>query len=104
MPAILPDGPNIAKALVRHGVLCKHEEGGGGKYVFPIPKNESKASMTEHLVHFNKQQSKQPVGFHLPLVEDLAFLIQTNTMRLPNMALARSTARILMILFFQCFE
>ena len=56
-------------------------------YLFPIPKNEMKASMIVHLVHLNKCHRFEPARFSLPSVEDLAFVIQAHSMGLPNLSL-----------------
>ena len=49
-------------------------------YLFPVPKNSTKASMIVHMVKFNKAHSFKPTGFSLPTVEDLAFLIRVHSM------------------------
>ena len=78
----------MARALVRHGVVkaCERRGGGGGDgYLFPMPKNASKASMLVHLVHFNKQQHTcRPHSFCLAFVEDLAILVQIHSMLPPQ--------------------
>ena len=82
------EGLTMARALVRDGVLSLWE--GGGKpngYLFPVPKNSSKASMIVHLVRFNKEHAFKPTSFNLPIVEDLAFLIQVHNMLLPELSL-----------------
>ena len=44
----------MARPLVRDGVLSPWEGGGGANgYLFPVPKNSTKASMILHLVKFN---------------------------------------------------
>jgi hypothetical protein len=84
MPAISREGLMMARALVRDGVLrpCDVTAEGGGTpngYLFPVPKNETKASMIVHLVGFNKKHSR-PHSFCLPSVEDLSFLIQIHNL------------------------
>ena len=62
-------------------------KGGPNGYLFPIPKNEMKASMIMQLVRLNKQHCFMPPRFSLPSVEDLAFLIQAHTMGLSQLSL-----------------
>ena len=84
MPNISLEGIIMARAFVRDGVLklC------GGRctnpYLFPVPKNATKASMIVHLVCFNKQHQSKPHSFGLPSVEDLAFLVQGHSMPPPQ--------------------
>ena len=81
--------------LVRDGVLSRRE-GGGGKpngYMFPVPKNSTKASMIVHLVKSNKDHKHKPASFSLPSVEDLVFFIKlhsTGLPQLPQMALGNN--------------
>ena len=75
--SISPEGLVTARALVRDGVLtrCPSNLPPNG-WLFPVPKNSEKASMIVHLVQFNKQHANRPPSFTLPVVEDLAFLIE----------------------------
>ena len=74
---ISSEGLVMARALVRDGVLapCQAALPPNG-WLFPVPKNSEKASMIVHLVEFNRQHSSKPPSFSLPVVEDLASLIQ----------------------------
>ena len=77
----------MARALVRDGVLKTCEVGGGNGYLFPVPKNASKASMIVHVVRFDKQHTCRPHNFCLPSVEDLAFLVQIYSMLPPKLSI-----------------
>ena len=61
---ISEEGLVMARALVQDGILspCK----GSGKpngYLFPVPKNSTKASMIVHLVKFNKEHTHKTGQF-----------------------------------------
>ena len=88
---ISPEGLVMARALVRDGVLtrCPSNLPPNG-WLFPVPKNSEKASMIVHLVQFNKQHANRPPSFTLPVVEDLAFLIELHYLRAGQGCLAFS--------------
>ena len=79
--SISSEGLVMARALVRDGVLAPcHTDLPPNGWLFPVPKNSEKASMIVHLVEFNRQHSSKPPSFSLPVVEDLASLIQLHFM------------------------
>ena len=88
---ISPEGLVMARALVRDGVLtrCPSNLPPNG-WLLPVPKNSEKASMIVHLVQFNKQHANRPPSFTLPVVEDLAFLIELHYLRAGQGCLAFS--------------
>ena len=63
---------------------------GPNGYLFPIPKNASKACMIVHFVRLNKYHRFEPPRFSLPSVEDLAFVMQAHSMGLPSLSLGFS--------------
>ena len=88
MRSMSEDGLVMARALVHDGVLSVWEGGGGANgYMFPVPKNSTKASMIVHLVKFNKAHEHKPASFGLPSVEDLALMVQVHSLQLPRLAL-----------------
>ena len=89
--SISPEGLVMARALVRDGVLtrCPSNLPPNG-WLFPVPKKSEKASMMVHLVQFNKQHANRPPSFTLPVVEDLAFLIELHYLRAGQGCLAFS--------------
>ena len=88
---IFPEGLVMARALVRDGILtrCPSNLPPNG-WLFPVLKNSEKASMIVHLVQFNKQHANRPPSFTLPVVEDLAFLIELHYLRAGQGCLAFS--------------
>ena len=65
----------MSRALVRDSVPKRcHSNVPANGWLFPVPKNSEKASMIVHLVKFNRQHTKRPLSFSLPVVEDLALL------------------------------
>ena len=84
MPDISLEGLIMARALVRDGVFKPYEGGEANGYLFPVPKNASKASMIVHLVRFNKQHTCRPHSFCLRSEEDLAFLVKIQSILPPQ--------------------
>ena len=83
VPGISPEGRMMARALVRHGVVKFFWGGVPNGYLFPVPKNATKASTIVQLVLFSRQHRSKPHIFCLPSVEVLAFLVLVHSMLPP---------------------
>ena len=88
IPTPPPTALIMAPAFVRDGVLKPRGGRGPNRYLFPVPKNATKASMIVHLVLFNKLHQSKPHSFCLPYVEDLAFLVQVHSMLPPRLSMS----------------